>query len=102
MPIINNKEDYWNTVDSNWGKILAIFQNVGARLDLPFGPYEEILSVSLLEHLNNLKKNRCPEITRYFNAAWGAAPDRPYIHDWLGWDIFCDLCSETWVFSEEE
>jgi hypothetical protein len=105
---INNEQDWWDLCERIWPDILEIFSNCGAELrscEYPDGAYQEpyLHDISLGELLENLKREyNGKELSRWFNLAWLSAPDRPYIHSWPNWYNFCDLCSENWVFYENE
>jgi len=110
--IIRTPRDWWNAVNQNWEYILDIFENAGA----PMGRSEDDHWWSdgigqditrherpLVQVLENAKIDRDHEtLHHYFNLAWLAAPDQPSIHQWVAWDVFCDLCSENWVFDPEQ
>lgn len=84
------KEEYWNNVDAYW----ADLYNILARFIEP-----EKLKVLNPDHLRLMKD---PKLASVFNDAWFNAPDRPSIHSIPAWHVLCDLCSESYVLSEEE
>ena len=109
---IQSAEDWWNVCNKNWENILDIFHQVGA----PMGRDEEDrwfpdafgkptiehpkCLVQTMEDFKQVKNG--PPLVRLFNQAWFAAPDKPEIHSWPGWNDFCNLCSEEWVFNPED
>lgn len=108
MTIINDANDWWQLVDLNWSKIVDIFERCGAPLGDHWWSegigqeathHDEVL-LSMLVRLRDERSG--PELARWFNLCWLAAPDQPHIHTWPFWGQFCDLCSETWVFDPEQ
>ena len=98
--MINNKSDWWDTVNKYWfqlREILGMYLPMDANKDLR----GTILQKSLFYHVENLKECKDIELARYFHAAWGAAPDSPSIHFVPGWGKLCDLCSEDYVLYED-
>jgi len=105
-------EEWWKSVDDNWPDLLNIMamflpmaalatrppndpdgSMVSGRNGLPMLRYQDV---------EEAKANRDHYILlRYFNGAWGAAPDDYYIHSIPCWHILCDLCSEEWVFEDQ-
>ena len=109
---IKTQDDWWILVNSHWQNILDIFANVGAPLGRdekdhwwPDEPFQ--LSVRheqpLIKILMEAKETENHKILYfYFQKVWEAAPDERFIHGWPSWAILCDLCSEYWVFEENE
>jgi hypothetical protein len=100
--MIQNQSDWWNLVNENWSNLSAIM----AR-NLPMAGYEDIdhkiLTHPLYIEVDKLKQDHDWEtLSRYFQAAWAAAPDESWIHSIPGWGVLCDLCSEIWVFEEND
>jgi hypothetical protein len=105
---IRTADDWWDACLARWDDIVSIFENCGA----PLGSHEWSEGIGkdaewhdkvFLAFLTDLRDHRDgPELARWFNLCWIAAPDKSYIHSWPGWGTFCDLCSETWVFEPEE
>jgi len=56
----------------------------------------------MIDEITNLKNNKDKKLWEYFEKAWESAPDSISIHYNIGWYDLCDLCSENWVFYEEE
>ena len=100
MPIIRNKQDWWNAVDEHWPQLRKIFYQF-----LPMTGYSDIQGVALMNPLSELvallRETRNDDLHVYFQAAWSAAPDSPKIHYIPGWYVLCDLCSESYVLGEE-
>ena len=99
-------EEWWQSVNDHWENLLDILSRF-----LPMNGMEiideESCKVKLTDrpmyrHILKLKEERNSHLARYFNAAWGAAPDNPSIHQIPSWDALCDLCSEEWVLAESE
>lgn len=102
---INNKEDWWDGLDLRWEYILEI---IAHHIDLSHEAYEipgDDTSAStgrrVIEELEYLRKNRDSKLHRYLNASWCMASDA-YAYSVPYWGDFCDLCSEDWVFEEDE
>ena len=104
---IDSPENWWLMCEDRWDHILNIFQLVGLELDLtryPIAVNDEPVErrMPLLQYLEFLKRVKDHySLIRLFNLAWDTAPDSPHIHQWPSWGVFCDLCSEEWVFQEE-
>src|SRR5579859_1564173 len=96
---IETPSDWWACVDRYWPQLRAILYRF-IPMDKNEGYDGEILLFPLSKHIEELKEQRNQDLARYFNAAWGAAPDDPSIHRIPGWGMLCDLCSEEWVFNE--
>lgn len=95
-----NKEEWWQLLEENWEAILDIFYQ--------FLPMHEccnynnnITVITLSRTIDRLKQDRNPDIARYLNRAWGAAPDNISIHSIPGWGKLCDLCSEEYCLYDE-
>lgn len=108
--IIKDKDTWWKVLDSNWTHIIYTIPSE-LNYDLS-GLASDTLQrdgklldgkTTFLGDLLKSKENRNYErLLTYLNAFWAAAPDQPYIHSIPGWGALCDLCSENWVFYEEE
>ena len=102
--MINTPDDWWKLLEEHWANIVSIFSRflpVNEPVD-----YEDNL-VGTLEPMNVLIERAKQDrdhytLLRYLNAAWWAAPDKPWIHDIPSWGVLCDLCSEECVFEEGE
>jgi len=109
--IIKTPNDWWVLVESHWQNILDIFDKVGAPLERNENGHwwaNEIFTEairhekSLIRTLEDAKESEDHKTLHdLFQKAWIAAPDKKYIHSWPSWDIFCDLCSEIWVFDPD-
>ena len=105
---IQTKEDWWANCNGIWDDILQLFELCGAELASKIWPDDvgkplTTHTESLEDFLTRLKTDQDGiELSRYFNLAWMAAPDAKHIHSWPNWGNFCDLCSENWVFQDEE
>jgi hypothetical protein len=93
---ISTKEDYWKAVDDNWDAILNIFLKVHVPLTEPYEHGDLTTNyMPMLAYLIKLKDERNPEIARWFNLAWAAAPDNPIIHDWYCWVLLLIFISRS-------
>jgi hypothetical protein len=106
--LIKTTDDWWLLVESHWQNILNIFANVDAPLGTDENGHwwsDEIggkitrHEKALIEVLLEARENGDHQtLHAFFEKVWVAAPDLKYIHSWPSWSIFCDLCSEYWVF----
>lgn len=94
-------EEWWLFVEKHWPDLQGIFFQF-----LPMHEYTDIdgnlVSKPLRAVLEELRISQDRELARYFQAAWGSAPDNPSIHDIPGWHVLCNLCSEVDVLYTEE
>jgi len=102
--MINNKEDWWKLLNDNWENIKEIifhnldpskptFEEPGNSNSNPTGRF-------LYDELEFLRQNQDPKMHRYLNVSWCMSSDA-YAYSVASWGQFCDLCSESWVFEEE-
>ena len=94
------KADYWQLVDEWWPELMEIMEcyaNLSNHVEID-GKLE---AKTLRVYIEELKRDRNPEIARQFNRVWMAAPDNGSIHAHTGWNTFCDLCSEDWCLYED-
>lgn len=80
-------EEYWNIVDTYWDKLYNIL--------VRFLPKEKLAQA---DHLRLVKD---PQLISLFNDSWWNAPDSLSIHSIPGWEVLCDLCSESYLVHEE-
>lgn len=101
--------EYWSVVDEWWGELVSIMNTYlpmsGQKWkdgDVLLNPATS-LPETLAQHIERarLQRNRDVLLT-VFNAAWGLAPDHGSIHATPGWEVLCDLCSESGVLYEDE
>lgn len=92
-----SKDEWWKIVDNWWIELLEI---AGRYLDLSQLVEPEFRPLYL--HIEILKKDRNPKLADFFSMVWGAAPDSGLIHANKGWDVLCDLCSESFWLSPDE
>lgn len=86
---IRTKDDWWKLFDQIKGDFETLFSNAGVP--------------ELLPQLNEAAQSRDgKKAQELLNKCWFAAPDSPVIHSWPNWGNLCDLCSEAWVFYEDE
>lgn len=112
MSIIKTPKDWWDNVEVHWEHLMDVFSRCGAPMRYDeqghwwsngIGEEPTRHDKPLPQFLMDLRNNKDhEELHRYFNLCWLAAPDKPYIHEWRGWGVLCDLCSEIWVFDPEE
>lgn len=100
---INNKQDWWQAVDNNWETLI----DIAFLYNVPLWEFIDIdknlSSKTLLKNVEDCKGARDWEsLHSFFQGIWGSAPDIPEIHNVKGWGLLCDLCSETWVFNDEQ
>lgn len=99
MSYPKSKEEWWKLVDDNWIDLLTILHKF-----LPMDGHEDIDKKIIIEPLSlkieKIKTKQDPDLARYFQAAWFAAPDVSSLHDIPGWLLMCDLCSEDYLVNE--
>lgn len=104
---ITNQKSWWKTVTDNWDDLIAI-ANRFLPMDKPVAdcpPLAEACMVKFPDMRTTAQafiearddRNHVA-MSEFFEAAWERAPDNSGIHEIRGWDVLCDLCSETWVF----
>ena len=104
---ITNQQSYWQAVDENWKNLLNIcfhFNHLNpacAAYETPGDSNSPSTGRNLIAELEFLKQTKNPKLASYFNTVWCAASDN-YAWSVPAWGIFCDLCSETWVFENFE
>jgi hypothetical protein len=106
MPVINNKEDWWNCVDRYWDALVEITAH---HMDMLHPAYETPgddktcpTGRSICDEMEHLRETRNPRLASYFEASWGLASDSYAREGRYGWGALCDLCSEKYVLHEEE
>ena len=105
---METKEDWWNLLENNWKYLtedlpdaLNIMLGTAATSDHTHDGTP--LGITCFEDLEQAKTNmNWQRITSYLNAFWIHAPDEQWIHTIPGWGALCELCSEVWVFEEDE
>lgn len=91
----NNADEYWQVVDKYWPLILDIVLRFCS--DNIFSVDSKYFGKKLAVVLTSMKLNRDTEICNFFDQAWYNAPDTGHIHLIPGWEILCDLCSESYL-----
>lgn len=104
MSYPKTKEEWWQFVDDWWPELMNIM-----GMFLPIHDNETVTGEDcnltligefpMLYYIEKNKKERNPALFNYFQRAWASAPDSPHIHNIRGWDILCDLCSESDVLN---
>ena len=79
------KDEWWQLVDDDWENLSAIFDRVGMDT----------------WDAEVYKARRDPRLHPILEEVWARAPDKPHIHEWPGWGVLCDLCSESYVLYPE-
>lgn len=97
-----NKEEWWKNVETWWPELLTLIHTYGRKL----GDVEFLVEIASLEPfavtLERLKRNKDKELASILERTWNDAPDHGSIHANKGWDVLCDLCSESSVLTEEQ
>lgn len=107
---INTPDDWWKALEENMDYIKDILEKYLAASREKAEVFGNFIrkgwiqkGKTIIEEFDYCFENkiwaRCWLILQ---KAWSAAPDSPRIHQNPGWGMFCDLCSETWVFQGEE
>lgn len=107
--MIKTKEDWWKTLKDNKHTLLAIATDNSPYFNLdipvPAGTKDGLIKDGQTirqffdEALTNSDHEGMHGLMYRF---WAALPDSPDIQSIPGFHILCDLCSEDWVFYEEE
>jgi len=106
MSYPKNKYEWWALVDENWEKLMSIMNRFLSLNNLATDPpgklTGKIMTHTALLDIIRAKENRDGhKLLRYFNGAWGEAPDKSWIHEIPAWGVLCDLCSEDYVLDEK-
>ena len=103
--IINNKEEWWKLLDEHWDNIRdIIFHHLDPNAPsytIPGDNKSALTGLLLFKELEVLRDARDPKLNRYLNVSWCMASDT-YAYSVPSWSQFCNLCSENWVFEEED
>jgi hypothetical protein len=100
-------EEWWALVETHWDDLETIiftYMDCNTPANDPPGDVSgKITGRNIGEEIKYLRKIKDGhKLARYFNGAWGLAPDQPGIHRIPGWHALCDLCSEEYVLDENE
>lgn len=102
---IDSLEAWWNAVDEKWEYLTEIvfhhFDYSAMAYEVPCDSSSKPTGRTLSEELDWLRGNRDERLHSYFNKSWCLASDA-YAYSVPYWGLFCDLCSESWVFQTEE
>ncbi len=95
-----NAEEYWAVAAQFERELIKIITSfVGDKIrslqDLIDGN-----SIDMVIH--DLITNKDKRAIDLFNSAWAAAPDSGEIHLLPGWNVLCDLCSESHLVLPEQ
>lgn len=90
-----DEAEWWHNVDEWWADLLNIAATTGCALEAPLDALKD--SRSAVVTLEEMRRKRDTELAHFFSHVWGAAPDHGRVHGWEGWDVLCDLCSESGV-----
>lgn len=104
---ITTPDEWWQAVNDNWNDLIKIIYCY-LRTEEP--AHEDVrnlttkeIGITIMADILKAKTERdWHRLWRYFHWAWEAAPDTITIHSIPSWSVFCDLCSETWVFQPDE
>lgn len=128
--IIDTKEAWWKAVEENWDDLLGIVSryhpgasreeqikantpdDVDLHITAPGAEnacrqirkeIEKETTGSPVEMLVEARKKRdWRKLYSLFNGAWFGVPESDGAHSIPGFNVLCDLCSECWVFRDEE
>lgn len=91
--------EYWNTVDDYWLQLLELFARfLPSHYPKRDDPYEVDHTLIVAE---TYRRNKDRKILELFNRTWAAAPDNGAIHLLGGWNVLCDLCSESYLLDPQ-
>jgi hypothetical protein len=94
-----NKEEWGKNVETWWPELLALIGNYGPNLGKPIDPLASLQPAAV--RLEEMKRAKDMELASILERTWAAAPDHGSIHANKGWDVLCDLCSESYVLYDE-
>lgn len=106
---INNKEDWWELVDSKWEslkELIHTFKHSEPKLKITAVRAEQFRQ-SVAEEIpdldyEELKRNRDQKLATVFSRTYWSIPESTECWNYSGFGVLCDLCSESWVLYEEE
>lgn len=90
MAAINTKDDWWRELTVHKDQLKETLLKTHTP-DQEFDLFDK--SIERKDHA------KCHEI---LEDAWVRAPDSPVIHSWPAWNVLCNLCSEYWVFEDDQ
>jgi hypothetical protein len=95
-----NKEEWWKNLEAWWPELLALINTYGCRLSNPRDPLATMEPAAT--ELERMKQAKDEKMALILEEAWCNAPDHGSIHTNKGWDVLCDLCSESYVLTENQ
>ena len=95
MPEIKNREDWWHHYNKNLDDLIDIVVKYADENDI--GDNDAVQQMKEWGE----SKTYSETLFSYLNNAWFFAPEDG-CRKIPGWFVLCDLCSESWVFEEEE
>lgn len=108
LPHITKQPDDINSAELDNELVPIQSYNDWVRNFILLRPILEHVYLSHLKESDLIKYDRAvsasvyPEIHRWLNRAWMALPDSESVQHLPYWSVFCDLCSESWVFEENK
>jgi hypothetical protein len=91
-----NKDEWWGLVDEHWSDLLNLLYRFIGMNDMENVDGQLTETPRAIE-IEKMRTERDCRLVRYFNGAWGNAPDVPGLSELTGWNLLCDLCSEEHV-----
>ena len=98
MPEIKTQEDWWHHYNRNLDHLIDIVGDYVGREYTEGLTFEEV--AQQMEDWGKEEKYS-EKLFSYLNSSWFHAPEKG-CREIPGWFVLCDLCSENWVFYEEE
>ncbi len=100
---IETPQDWWQVLDDNWDDVLDIIYQYSKMDEVPLNGDVNPKFRPLTGLVEQWKRERdFSPMRRTLGNAWFNAPNNRHLHDRPGWLVLCSLCSEDWVFEEEE
>ena len=105
---IDSASDWWETVERKWDQIVDLSFMWPNKFDPMALVPDYMVGDGITFVMNNreamqfCRKRQDRRLARFLYGIWEAAPDSGGIHSLDGWGDLCDLCSEEWVFDEDE
>ncbi len=91
-------DEYWKVVSDYLPELINIVLMHAPPVELEDERYFLQKTGAVLA---DMARNKDPKIVDYFEKTWHSAPDSGEIHAIRGWNILCDLCSESYLIDEK-
>lgn len=115
-----NKKEWWQCVEKNWSDLKVLIENyhpsstlyqqndmviTAAKAEHLCEQYREEIRSRILTNPVQLAESQMlqhdPKLADTLSETWFGLPESVEVHSLNGFDILCDLCSESHVLGEE-